>query len=307
MHVPVLMDETIDLLAVKRGGRYIDGTLGLGGHTEAILMRSSPDGRVLGIDRDPEALNKSRSRLAGFADRVSLVHGNYAAVADIAGEKAFTGVDGVLLDLGVSSMQLDDATRGFSFMRDGPLDMRMDTTQSTTAADLVNRLDESALADLIYRFGEEPASRRIAAAIVRERAQKEITTTLHLAEIVANAKGGRRGKTHPATQTFQALRMAVNEESESVRRGVEGALQVLRPGGRLAVITFHSLEDREVKRCLREHESRKESLPEGGARETGRHPLVARVNRKAISAGEAEVRANPRARSAKLRVVERKS
>jgi 16S rRNA (cytosine1402-N4)-methyltransferase len=306
MHVPVLKDEVLELLDVKSGGRYIDGTLGLGGHTEAMLERSSPDGRVLGIDRDSGALKHAGNRLARFQARVIFQHGNYADIVDIAERASFTQVDGVLLDLGVSSMQLDDADRGFSFMRDGSLDMRMDTTQTMTAADLVNGLDERALADVIFRFGEEPASRRIASAIVRERAREPITGTLRLAEIVADAKGGRRGKTHPATQTFQALRMAVNEELASVRRGVEGALEVLRPGGRLAVITFHSLEDREVKRCLREHEAREESLPQGGSHETGKHPRVVRVNRKALAAGEAEVRENPRSRSAKLRVVERK-
>lgn len=307
MHVPVLMEEAINLLAVKQGGRYIDGTVGLGGHAEALLSHSSPDGQVLGIDRDPEALKKAGARLAPFASRLRLEHGNYADMRDIAGHASFTRVDGVLLDLGVSSMQLDDAARGFSFMRDGPLDMRMDTTQTTTAADLVNRLDEAHLADLIFKWGEEPASRRIAAAIVRARANVPITTTKQLADVVTEAKGGRRGKIHPATQTFQALRMAVNEEFQGWRRGVEGALDVLRPGGRLAVITFHSLEDREVKRCLREHESRQAALPEGGSRETGRHPLIIRVNRKALAPRDAEMQANPRARSAKLRVVERKS
>jgi len=306
MHVPVLMSEALELLAIRSGGRYIDGTLGLGGHTEAILERSSPDGRVLGIDRDPQALKHSGRRLSRFGDRITLVHANYADVEQMAGEHSFSGADGILIDMGVSSMQLDEADRGFSFMAEGPLDMRMDGTQTTTAADLVNSMPEKELADLIFRLGEEPASRRIAAAIVRERAVSPITTTSRLAGIVADAKGGRRGRIHPATQTFQALRMAVNEELESVRKGLEGALRVLRPGGRLAVITFHSLEDREVKSCFRAHEMREESLPQGGTRVVGREPLVIRVNRKSIAAGDEEVRANPRARSARLRVVERK-
>lgn len=305
MHVPVLKNELLDLLVQGGDGQYIDGTLGLGGHAEALLERTSPNGKILGIDRDPEALSRSAKRLQSFQSRVVLMHGNYADIVDIAERASFRHVDGILLDLGVSSMQLDDAGRGFSFMRDGPLDMRMDTTQKTTAADLVNHLSETALADIIFKLGEEPASRRIAAAIVRERDERPITTTAQLATLVARAKGGRSGKTHPATQTFQALRMAVNEEMEGIRKGLDGALQLLRPGGRLAVITFHSLEDREVKHCFRDHVAREESLPQGGARRIGREPFVKLVNKKAISSGDRECRENPRARSAKLRVVER--
>jgi 16S rRNA (cytosine1402-N4)-methyltransferase len=305
MHMPVLKDETMRLLEVSPGGRYIDGTLGLGGHTESMLEHSSPDGRVLGIDRDPVALGKSTKRLDRFSSRVKLVHGNYADVEGLASAASFRDVDGILLDLGVSSMQLNDASRGFSFMHDGPLDMRMDTTQRVSAADLVNGLSEGALADIIFRFGEEPASRRIASAIVRERTLEPITTTARLAAIVSRAKGGRSGKIHPATQTFQALRMAVNEELEGLRKGLDGALGLLRLGGRLAVITFHSLEDREVKHCFRDHVKREESLPQGGARTVGKKPFVKLVNKKAIAASDQEVRVNPRARSAKLRVVER--
>jgi len=304
-HQPVLLNETLDLLAVKQGGRYIDGTVGLGGHTEAILIRSSPDGKVLGIDRDPDALRMAGARLHEYSNRITLVHGNYADAVDVAEKISFTGVDGILIDAGVSSMQLDDADRGFSFMHDGPLDMRMDTTQRVTAAELVNGLSEHALADIIFRLGEEPASRRIAAAIVRERTIERITTTGQLAAIVSKAKGGRSGKIHPATQTFQALRMAVNEEVDGLRKGLNGALHLLRPGGRLAVITFHSLEDREVKHCFREHVVREESLPQGGVRAVGREPFVKWVNKKAIAASDQEIRENPRARSAKLRVVER--
>lgn len=305
MHVPVLKNEVVDLLVTGRDGCYIDGTVGLGGHTAAILERTAPDGRVLGIDRDESALEKAGARLISFASRVTLVHGNYSNIADIADKASFNSVDGILLDLGVSSMQIDQAERGFSFMKDGPLDMRMDRSQKVTAAELVNELSEQALANIIYRFGEEPASRRIAAAIVRERQKGPITSTSQLAAIVAGAKGGRSGKTHPATQTFQALRMAVNEEIEGIRKGLDGALSLLRPGGRLAVITFHSLEDREVKHCFREHVEREESLPQGGVRKVGRAPLVRLVNRKAIASGDSEQKENPRSRSAKLRVVER--
>ncbi|HMP89818.1 MAG TPA: 16S rRNA (cytosine(1402)-N(4))-methyltransferase RsmH [Kiritimatiellia bacterium] len=304
-HQPVLLKETLELLAVRPGGRYIDGTVGLGGHTEALLEQSTPDGRVLGIDRDPEALRMAGARLHEHGHRLVLVHGNYADVVDVAEKANFTGVDGILVDAGVSSMQLDDADRGFSFMRDGPLDMRMNTTQRVTAADLVNGLSEQALAEIIFRLGEEPASRRIAASIVRERTAERITTTGRLAAIVVKAKGGRIGKIHPATQTFQALRMAVNDEIESLRKGLDGALLLLRPGGRLAVITFHSLEDREVKQCFKEHVAREESLPQGGSRKVGRAPYIVWVNKKAISADSTEIRKNPRARSAKLRVVER--
>ena len=305
VHVPVLKDETLGLLVTGADGRYIDGTLGLGGHTEAILERTAPDGRVLGIDRDTEALARARQRLASFGDRVTFAHGNYADMDDLASASSFRDVDGILLDLGVSSLQLDDAARGFSFLRDGPLDMRMDATSGLTAADLVNGMGEKELADLIYRLGEEPASRRIAAAIVRERAREPIRTTARLASIVSDAKGGRAGRTHPATQTFQALRMAVNAEIEGIRRGLAGALGLLRPGGRLAVITFHSLEDREVKHCFRAHVAREESLPGGGSRTVGETPFVKLVNRKPIVPGDPECRRNPRARSAKLRVVER--
>ncbi len=292
------------LLAVKAGGRYIDGTLGLGGHSEAMLDGSSPDGRVVGVDRDPDALRRAGERLRGYEGRFTAVHGNYADLPMLV-DVALDPVDGILLDLGVSSMQLDDAARGFSFLRDGPLDMRMDPGQGISAADLVNGLSERALADTIYQYGEEPASRRIAAAIVRARSLEPITTTARLAAIVGAAVGGRHGKTHPATRTFQALRMAVNEEIEGLRRGLDGALSLLRKGGRLAVISFHSLEDREVKQCFREHAAREESLPQGGVRQAGRSPLVTWVNKKAVTAGEVEIRANPRARSAKLRVVER--
>ncbi len=306
MHVPVMKNEVLDLLAVRSGGCYIDGTVGLGGHTEAMLERSGPDGRVLGIDRDADALARASERLVGFAARLVLVCGHYADVEAIADASAFHDVDGMLMDLGVSSMQLDEADRGFSFMHDGPLDMRMDRSQALTAADLVNDLDERALADMIFQFGEEPASRRIAAALVRERTIAPIVTTGRLATVVTEAKGGRTGRAHPATRTFQALRMAVNHELDGLERGLEAALRTVRPdGGRLAVITFHSLEDREVKRRFRAHEPREESLAGGGAKATGIPPFIKRVNKKSTASGHEERTANPRARSARLRVVER--
>ncbi len=305
-HVAVLLEEVMELLRVEQGGRYIDGTLGGGGHTGALLERSAPDGRVMSIDRDPSAFHRVRPHLSSSGNRWNPVHGNFADMAALALKADFVPVDGILLDLGMSSDQLDDGNRGFSFQADGPLDMRMDTTQGLTAADLVNSESEQGLADLIRRYGEEKAAGRISRAIVREREREPITTTGRLAGIVERAAGGRRGPTHPATRTFQALRMAVNDEPGSLARGLEGALSLLRPGGRLAVISFHSLEDRDVKQCFREHEGRDVSLEAGGSRWEGALPRVRRVTKKPVVAGEKEVKNNPRARSAKLRVVERK-
>jgi 16S rRNA (cytosine1402-N4)-methyltransferase len=304
MHRPVLLQEVLDGLAVREGGVYIDGTAGGGGHAEAILQLSGPDGRLLGMDRDAAALERVQRRLAPYASRIVLHHGNFADMISIAEQHGFSGVDGVLLDLGMSSDQVDDAARGFSFRHDGPLDMRMDRSQGATAEELVNGLGEAELADLFWRLGEERASRRIASRIVAERQVSRIHTTAHLAELVAGAKG-RTGPTHPATQVFQALRMAVNRELESAEAGLEAAVRVVRPGGRVAVISFHSLEDRLVKQFFVRHEGRWESLPAGGEAWRGEEPKVKRVTRKPVSASREEMKENPRARSAKLRVAER--
>jgi len=286
-HVPVLLAEALELLAVRPGGLYVDGTVGLGGHAAAVLRASAPDGRLLGLDRDGETLERARARLAEFGGRVRLEPGDYREIPERLGrEKA----DGILLDLGVSSAQLDDAGRGFSFQAEGPLDMRMDRSAGTTAADLVNRMRESELADLIYEYGEEPASRRIARAIVFARERQRIATTTELADVVRRAAPRRRpGGLHPATRTFQALRIRVNRELEGLGEAFEGAARCLTPGGRLAVIAFHSLEDRAAKEAFR-------ALAARGFRV---------LTKKPIRPGEAEVRANPRARSARLRAVER--
>jgi 16S rRNA (cytosine1402-N4)-methyltransferase len=295
-HVPVLLAEVIAGLAPRSGGRYIDGTLGGGGHAAAILDASAPDGRLLGIDADPAALAAGSGRLASFGDRLMLAHGNFRDLARLARASGFEPADGILLDLGVSSHQLDTPERGFSFMADAPLDMRMDPTSGETAADLVDELPEGELADLIYHYGEERGSRRIARAIVAARRTSRITSTEVLAEIVSRALGGRHGKIHPATRTFQALRIAVNHELESLEAALPQAIEVLAPGGRLAVIAFHSLEDRIVKQFFR--------AESGYSGATG--PLRLRIiTKKPIEAGSAEARANPRARSAKLRIAEK--
>lgn len=306
MHQPVLLDAVIELMAVKRGGSYIDGTVGAGGHSREILRRIGTEGRLLGIDRDAGALAEMRKRWAGKAPgNVVLEYGNFADMVAIAQRNKMQAVDGILLDIGFSSDQVDAAERGFSFMREGPLDMRMDRSQSLTAADMVNQTEEHTLAWMIRQYGEEPAAVRIARAIVRERCRAPIRTTTQLASIVETAKGGRRGGIHPATQTFQALRIAVNGELESLERGLESALPLLVVGGRLAVITFHSLEDRIVKNFFMRHAGRWESLQEGGQRWVGDRPAVKRITRKPRTASPEEIERNPRARSAKLRVIER--
>ncbi len=287
-HVPVLLDETLELLAVSPGGLWVDGTLGLGGHAEAVLRRTAPDGRLVGFDRDEEALERARARLAPFGERVRLEHADYREIPErLGGERA----SGILLDLGVSSLQLDDAERGFSFQREGPLDMRMDRSARGTAAELVNRMRESELADLIHELGEEPYSRRIARAIARAREQAAITTTTELADIVRRAAPrSRRPGFHPATRTFQALRIRVNRELDGLGEAIERAAACLRSGGRLVVIAFHSLEDRAVKQAFR-------SLAGGRG--------FSLLTRKPLRPGDAEVRRNPRARSARLRALVR--
>lgn len=304
MHEPVLLEEVLDGLAVKPGDCLIDGTLGGGGHAEAILERVGSTGRLLGIDRDPYALARAHERLARFSNAV-LVRGNFAEMSALAQRAGFDAVDGILLDLGVSSMQLDTPERGFSFRADAALDMRMDPDLPRTAADWVNETPEADLADVLWRYGEERASRRIARFIAGARARAPIRTTGQLAELVARAKGGIRGKIHPATQTFQALRVAVNDEFGALERGLEAALGLLKVGGRLAVIAFHSLEDRIVKRRLAAHVGVRESLEAGGERWTVMAPPVRWIVKTPRMAGNAEVQRNPRARSARLRVVER--
>ncbi|MDQ6740120.1 MAG: 16S rRNA (cytosine(1402)-N(4))-methyltransferase RsmH, partial [Actinomycetota bacterium] len=306
MHQSVLYQETLLALAVIPGGSYIDGTVGAGGHAAGILEQAAPDGRLLGLDQDPQALALTQARLAPFGDRVRLVHANFATLGEVAAQHGFMGADGVLLDLGISSMQIDTPERGFSFLADAPLDMRMDPTATATAADLVNSLPEGALADLIYRYGEEPASRRIARRLVAARQFTPIGTTSRLATIVLAAIGGRpagpKGRIHPATRTFQALRIAVNHELDVLPSALEAALGVLKPGGRLAVIAFHSLEDRIVKQFMQQEVKGCICPPELPVCQCGRIPRLRAVSKGAIQATDAETARNPRARSARLRV-----
>jgi 16S rRNA (cytosine1402-N4)-methyltransferase len=290
VHVPVLRAEVLEVLQPRPGGRYLDATVGLGGHAEAILEASAPSGTLLGIDRDGEALALARERLAPFDSRVTLIRGRYEELPDLVepGER----YDGILFDLGASSLQLDSADRGFSFGREGPLDMRMDRSAGDTTADLVNRLSEQELADLIFRWGEERWSRRIARAIVEARRRAPLQTTIALANVVARAVPRRAWprQIHPATRTFQALRIAVNDELVGLGAALEDAVGLLWPGGRIAAISFHSLEDRIVKQTWRRLEA------------AGRVRLL---TRRPICPGELETAANPRARSAKLRALER--
>jgi len=284
-HVPVLLEETLELLAVRPGGLWVDGTLGSGGHAEAVLRRTAPDGRLVGLDRDAEALERARARLLPFGARVRLEHADYREIEQQLGDERASGI---LLDLGVSSLQLDDAARGFSFQREGPLDMRMDRSAPGTAAELVNRMREGELADLIHEYGEERFARRIARAIVRARQTEAIVTTTRLAEIVRRAAPrSRRPGFHPATRSFQALRIRVNRELDGLGEALERAAACLRSGGRLVVIAFHSLEDRAVKQAFRSLAGRGFSL----------------LTRKPLRPGEAELRRNPRARSARLRAL----
>ncbi|MFA7173357.1 MAG: 16S rRNA (cytosine(1402)-N(4))-methyltransferase RsmH [Kiritimatiellia bacterium] len=305
MHVPVLLSETLEALAIEPGGIYCDGTLGLAGHAAEILRRAGPAGRLLGIDKDTVALEEAARRLEHVDGEKRVVHGGHGDIRRIAARNGFLELDGILLDLGVSSFQLDTPERGFSFQRDGKLSMRMDAdAESVGAAELLANSDERELAELFRRYGEEPRARRIARAIVKARESAAIETTVQLADIVSAAVG-RSGAKHPATRVFQALRMAVNSELEELAQALEDGLWLLKPGGRMAVITFESLSDRIVKRHFASHAGRWVSLQQGGEHWEGELPPVERVTRKPVEAGECELRNNPRARSAKLRVVKR--
>ncbi|WP_372806928.1 16S rRNA (cytosine(1402)-N(4))-methyltransferase RsmH [Pontiella sp.] len=306
MHIPVMLNECLEALITDPKGIYVDGTLGNGGHSTAIFDRLEAGGLLIGFDRDLDAIERVKGTLKSEqGKRVELVHDNYANMADRLDRLGVDRIDGLLLDLGVSSFQLDIADRGFSFMQDAPIDMRMDQTQGQTAAELVNTASEQELADIIYRYGEDRASRRIARAIVDARAKMTIETTGQLAGIVERAKGGRKGrKTHPATQTFQALRMAVNDELAGIEQVLETMVGRMKPGGRMAVLTFHSLEDRLVKQFFGRHVPREESLQQGGVRRIYEAPPVEWIWKKPLVATAAEQAANPRSRSAKLRAVE---
>ena len=309
-HRPVLLAEAISGLQPRPGGRYLDGTFGGGGHTRALLESSAPAGIVLTLDADPAAIDRATvlQHDPGIAERLIPVRANFADLAAVARERGVTPLDGILLDLGLSSFQLDQPERGFAFRHEGPLDMRFNPERGAPARDLVNTLPERALADLIWRYGEEPGSRRIARAIARERQQAPIETTTRLAEIVAGALGGRRGRDiHPATRTFQALRIATNEELTALEAALSGALDVLAPGGRLAVIAFHSLEDRIVKRFIERESAGCVCPPEIPVCVCGHRPRLQKITRRAVRPDAAEQESNPRARSAVLRVAERLS
>lgn len=304
IHNPVMLAEVLSALSPRPNGRYADGTLGMGGHTAAILKHSEPNGWVYGCDRDGVALQTAERNLAGFAGRFELRRGNYA---ELAGWVPAGSLDGVLLDLGVSSPQLDNAERGFSFLNDGPLDMRMDDRQPTTAADLVNNEEPEVLLSIFREYGDEPRARRIAAGIAERRVEQPFKTTGDLAGYIESICPRAGKKKHPATRVFQALRISLNDEMGSLRRGLDGAMKILKPGGRLAVITFHSLEDRRVKEWGRELERDYEFDGDVDVPELRRpkQPILKRVNRKSIAPGESEVKENPRARSAQLRAFEK--
>ena len=299
-HLPVFPAETAEWMQAGPGKFIIDGTLGGGGHSELFLKSGA---RVLGVDRDPEALAHARARLAPYGDRFTTWEGNFSQIQEIPGIQMGERADGLLMDLGVSSRQLDSAARGFSFMREGPLDMRMGPSSPRTAADIVNHWPESEIVRILFEFGEESKARRIAGAIVRQRAVKNFETTLDLANCVEKAVG-RQGRTHPATKTFQAIRMAVNEELESLATALAGVPKVLKPGGRLLIITFHSLEDRMVKRFLKHRST--PFLDDPGWPEPRPNPdyQFRLLARKAIAPTAEETSLNPRARSAKLRVAQ---
>jgi len=294
LHVPVLAHETVSWLVRQQGGRYLDCTIGPGGLASRILDLSSPEGIVVGIDRDEEAIAAARERLKPFAERTRLIQGNFSELKQHLQSAGLSEVDGVVFDLGVSSAQLARPERGFSFLNDGPLDMRMEQGGGQTAADLVNKLSESELADVIYRYGEERYSRRIARSIARARERRPLRTTFDLVSVVREAVPAsyRHARLHYATRTFQALRIAVNRELEMLEHALHDAADVLTAGGRLCVISFHSLEDRIVKQTFR-------------ALSQGPDPCLLRLTKKPQTPSERERRENPRARSAKLRVAER--
>lgn len=295
-HIPVLLKEVMDGLAVRSGGRYVDGTLGRAGHTKEIIARG---GMVLGIDRDEQAI-----REIGEVAGLTAVRGRHGDLKEIANEKGWNEVDGILLDLGVSSPQLDEAGRGFSFLREGPLDMRMDRSWALSAADIVNSESAERLEEIFRELGEEPQSRRIARAIVKEREKRKFETTVEFADFIERVVG-RRGAHHPATRVFQALRMEVNDEIGELERALEGGLEILKSGGRFAVITFESLTDRIVKRFFAKHVGRMVSLQQGGERWEGEEPRMRAVTGKVVVASEEEADLNPRSRSAKLRAAEK--
>jgi 16S rRNA (cytosine1402-N4)-methyltransferase len=302
-HLPVLHKEVLEALAVRPAGKYLDATFGRGGHARSILQALGTEGRLIVLDRDPQAIEVAR-QLFGEDQRVSIIRGSFEMLAQIARDHDIQALDGLLFDLGMSSPQLDSPERGFSFQADGPLDMRMDNEQGMTAAQWLSQATEKEITQVLWRYGEEKYARRIAAAILRWREEKPLARTSELAALVASAVPGRHGRKHPATKTFQAIRIHLNREMQSLESGLDAALELLAPGGRLCVISFHSLEDRMVKRFIRSH-----SLADPVYAGLPNIPVHARPRMRAIgksvSAGQAELDANPRSRSATLRVGEK--
>jgi 16S rRNA (cytosine1402-N4)-methyltransferase len=301
VHAPVLIEETVHHLAVQAGGRYVDCTIGAGGHAHAILEASSPGGLLLGLDADPEALAVAAMNLEPYGDAVRLVQANFRDLRKTCTRHNFVPVHGVLFDLGLSSMQLA-GDRGFSFQTESPLDMRFNPDQALTASEIVNNYDERDLADVIWRYGEEPASRRIARAIVRAR---PVATTTRLAAVIAGASGRPRGRTHPATRTFQALRIAVNDELGALEDALGQARDILGRNGRLVVISFHSLEDRIVKQFMQRESRNCICPPEQPTCVCGHQATLKLVTKRSVTPAAAEIAANPRSRSARLRAAEK--
>lgn len=305
-HVSVLLEECLDALDIKPDGIYVDGTLGGAGHSSQIAARLTT-GRLIGIDRDPVALKAAGERLKPYKEHVSLVHSNFCEIAQVLQQLNISGVDGILLDLGVSSPQLDDAQRGFSYMADAPLDMRMNGQDALSAKDVVNTWSQEELRRILYTYGEERYAPQIAAAICRRREEKPIETTLELVDVIRSAMpaAALREKQHPAKRSFQAIRIAVNDELGSVEKVMRDAIPLLKPGGRLAVITFHSLEDRIVKIAMADAAKGCTCPPSFPVCVCGKKPAVKLVSRKPITASQTELEQNPRSRSAKLRVCEK--
>ncbi len=305
-HESVLAKEILQYLNLREGGLIVDGTLGNGGHAELILKNTAPGLRVLGIDRDKQAIERAGERLAPFRNRVTLVHGNFGDIKNILKKAGVMNVDGLLLDLGVSSPQLDSAERGFSFMRNGPLDMRMDSTQKTTAADLIVKLSDEELTLVIKEYGEERYAKWIVRAIRKAQEQNPITTTLQLSNIISGVTHTPRpAKIHPATRTFQALRIAVNDELEHIKSALNDSIEILRASARIMVISFHSLEDRIVKNFFKDEEKGCICPPRLPMCACGHKARLKIITRRPITPASEEVQRNPRASSSKLRVAER--
>lgn len=297
-HIPVMLEACMRLMDPQPGGKYADGTLGAGGHSEAILKASSPDGKLISFDLDPVAIAIARERLEPYSDRVRIIQDSYVNLGRYAEENS---LDGFIVDLGVSSMQLDRQDRGFSFLQDGPLDMRFSPEQPLTAADLVNQLPEEELARILWLYGEERKSRQIAAMICAERERNKIVTTAQLRDVILSAAGNSREKIHPATRSFQAIRIAVNGELDAVEAVLPAAVKALKPGGRLLVISFHSLEDRIVKNYFKTESKDCLCPPEQPVCTCGHKAVLRELTRHPVSADDEEIKLNPRARSAKLR------